>query len=219
MEGYATEEQQVEAIKKWWKKNGSNAITAGLLVLAVIFGGQAWMGYRNADRESASAEYEAMMQSLQAGENDAAFSRGDTLLQKYSSTPYATLAAFALSKLKIDANEPVAAEAHLRWILQNDSDDNIQMVAKLRLARVLLAQQKYDDALAVVPAGDSGSFKSSFDEVKGDIYLAKGDKKSAQEAYRQALQSLPVNSNSRQLLQMKLDDFGTSETSVGENNS
>jgi predicted negative regulator of RcsB-dependent stress response len=117
VEGYATEEQQVEAIKKWWKQHGSNVITGGLLALAFFFGGRAWFDHQDGQSEAASVEYEAMMQSMHAGEKDAVFSRGDTLLQKYSGTPYATLAAFALARVKLEQNDPVAAEAHLRWVL------------------------------------------------------------------------------------------------------
>ena len=217
MEGYATEEQQVEAIKKWWKKHGSNVITGGLLALAVFFGGRAWLDYRDGQSEAASAEYEAMMQSLRAGEKDAVFSRGDTLLQKYSGTPYASLAAFALARVKLEQNDPAAAEAHLRWVLSNNSEDEIQNITKLRLSRVLLAQEKYDEALKIIPS-ESGSFQSSFDEIKGDIYLDKGDRQAAKSAYEQALLVLPADSNNRALLQMKLDDFGPTTTPAEDNN-
>lgn len=217
MEGYATEEQQVEAIKKWWKQNGTNVVTGGLLVLALFFGGRAWFDYRDGQSEAASVEYEAMMQSMRAGEKDAVFSRGDTLLQKYSGTPYATLAAFALARVKLEQKDPVAAEAHLRWVLANNSEDGIQNITKLRLARVLLAQDKHEEALKMIPS-DTSSFKSAFEEVKGDIYLAKGDKEAAQSAYSQALLALPADSNNNALLQMKLDDFGQATTSAEDNN-
>lgn len=217
MEGYATEEQQVEAIKKWWKKNGSNAITGGLLVLAIFFGGRAWLDYRDNQSEAASAEYEAMMQSMRAGEKEAVFSRGDTILQTYSGTPYATLAAFALAKVKLEQKDPVAAEAHLRWVLTNNSEDGIQNITKLRLARILLAQDKYEEALKIIPSV-SDSFKSAFDEVKGDIYLAEGDKEAAQSAYSQALLASPPESNNKAILQMKLDDFGQVITPAEDNN-
>ena len=217
MEGYATEEQQVEAIKKWWKKNGSSVITGGLLVLAVFFGGRAWLDHRDNQSEAASVEYEAMMQSMRAGEKDAVFSRGDTLLQKYSGTPYATLAAFALAKTKLEQKDPVAAEAHLRWVLTNNSEDGIQYITKLRLARVLMAQEKHDEALKIIPS-DPGSFKSAFEEIKGDIYRIKGDNEPAKSAYSQALLALPVDSNNKAMLQMKLDDFGQATTSAEGNN-
>jgi predicted negative regulator of RcsB-dependent stress response len=82
---------------------------------------------------------------------------------------------------------------------------------------VLLAQGKHDEALKIIPS-DSGSFKSAFDEVKGDIYLAKGDKEAAKLAYSQALLALPLDSNNNALLQMKLDDFGQATTFAEDNN-
>jgi len=216
VEGYVTEEQQVEAIKKWWKKHGSNTITGGLLALAIFFGGRTWLDYRDGQSEAASGEYEAMMQSMRAGEKETVFAHADTLLQKYSDTPYATLAAFALAKVKLEQKDPVAAEAHLRWVLTNNSNEGIQNIAKLRLARIMLAQDKHEEALKIIPM-DSGSFKSAFEEVKGDIYLAKGDRAAAQLAYNQAMLALPAESNNQAILQMKLDDFGQATIPVEDN--
>ena len=44
MDVYNTEEEQVEAIKKWWNENGKSIITGIIIGVIAIFG---WRSYEN----------------------------------------------------------------------------------------------------------------------------------------------------------------------------
>ncbi|MGD8619134.1 MAG: tetratricopeptide repeat protein, partial [Gammaproteobacteria bacterium] len=66
METHATEEQQLAAIKDWWKENGGSVVTGIVLGLAVLFGGKAWFAYQERNAQNASNVYAAMMRALQA---------------------------------------------------------------------------------------------------------------------------------------------------------
>ena len=79
-------------------------------------------------------------------------------------------------------------------------------MAQLRLARVLKAQDKHDDALKILDSVASSAFTGHVEEIRGDIYLDLGEASQAVSAYRRA-QSSGSPTNSGAALQMKIDDL------------
>ncbi|WP_230472448.1 YfgM family protein, partial [Kingella kingae] len=78
-----------------------------------------------------------------------------------------------------------------------------QAQAAQNLANVLLQQKKFDDALAVLNTPVEESFAPVMNEIKGDVLAAQGKTKEAADAYKLALDKLPENSPSRELVQLK----------------
>jgi len=218
---YTTEEEQIAAIKKWWKENWMSLVGGILIGLAILTGGKYWISSKNMHAEAASAEYEAMIQALASKKTDDASTRAATLLGQFSDTPYAGYAALAMAKIKTDVNELVAAKSHLRWAIDNVKQPEIKIEAQIRLSRVLLAEEKYDEALQELTNVKSNSYKAVVEELKGDIYVAKGETDKARTAYTIALSelSLTPTGNSQRLrnnLQIKLDDLGEVAKPAGE---
>lgn len=216
MNVYATEDEQVEAIKKWWKDNGKSVIGGVIIGVAVLYGGRMWFEQRNQHIENASAEYEAMIQDLNQDKQNEAADRGAAILGQYSDTTYGELAALAMAKIKVDENDLVAAKSHLQWALDHAKQDEIKRIARLRLARVLHAEGKEDEALQLLNVASADKFAAAYDELKGDIYVAKGDVAKARTHYDLALQSLEPTSRARRYIEMKLDDLGQPATEVKE---
>ena len=67
MSDYLTEEEQVEALKKWWRENGKAIVGGAVLGLALVGGWQAWQSYQKGEAELASAYYEEFMLAAKAG--------------------------------------------------------------------------------------------------------------------------------------------------------
>ena len=65
MDPFVTEDQQVEALKKWWKENGKSVITGLVLGLAIIVGVRTWFDYRAGREQAASLEYQRMESALE----------------------------------------------------------------------------------------------------------------------------------------------------------
>ena len=65
-------------------------------------------------------------------------------------------------------------------------DHALALIARLRLARVQVAQNKPDEALATLDAVDPGGFALRYHEVRGDAFAAKKDPPSALKEYRAA---------------------------------
>ena len=208
MNVYATDEEQVEALKSWWKQNGKSVLGGVLIGVAILYGGKIWLDQRYHHAEIASMQYEAMMQDLNQNKKDQAAETGASLLGQYSDTPYAELASLTMAKIKVDENDLVAAKAHLRWALDNAKQEEIKLIARLRLARVLSSENNYEEAMKLVDIPDSGKFAASYAELKGDIYVAKGDTTAARTAYNLALQALEPSSRARHYIEMKVDDLG-----------
>ena len=221
MEVYSTEEEQIAAIKKWWKDNWLSLFGGVLIGIGILVGGKYWLDSKSFHAASASVEYEAMIQSLARDEVEEASNRAATLLGQYADTPYAGLAALTMAKIKTDKDDLATAKSHLRWAMDNVQQNEIKLEAQIRLARVLLAEQKYDEALQQINSINLPPYKVTVEELKGDIYVAKGNTENARTAYSLALAELDQSESNasprmRNFLQMKLDDLGEVARPEGE---
>ncbi len=210
METYQTEEEQVQAIKDWWKENG-RAVIAGLIIgIALIAGYRYWTQYQTSQSEQASLIYAQVIASAANADSEKAFQQGQNLITNYGGTPYASLAAMTLAGLALDKTDYAAAAAQLRWVLENSDDAGLQHVARLRLARVLAAENKPDLALSLLNQSDTAGFTALYQETRGDILFQQGKVAEAATEYSKALADLEMNPQHRRLLEMKFNDTATS---------
>ncbi len=208
MADYATENEQFEAFKHWWKKNGTLTSVALVLVIAGLIGTQWWRTQTVAQAEAASADYQQLIDGLSKNDAQAVQQHATRIISQFSSTPYAPLAALALAKTKLEQGDKKAARTHLQWVLDNASQPALKSVARLRLAKIIYSEGEYPVALSLLSADNAGSFTSDYEELKGDIALAMKNPGEARAAYARALAALSENTQERTQLQMKLDDLG-----------
>ena len=230
-EGYQTEEEQIEALKKWWNENGKSTLAAIAVAIVGVFGWQGWQDRKQAEVESASAIYQNLLLSVQSQQGEPTTEQqatanhlANTLKEDFPGSSYALFAALYKAKFLVAENDLAGAEQELRWVLDNDPAPALAEQTELRLARVLYAQDKYAEALtqlnsqSVVPSAGS-------EELKGDILLAQENYAAAEEAYKGARQLMLETGNivSSRLLEMKLqqlsgtqieDTFSTGEQSM-----
>jgi len=206
---YTTEDQQLEAIKRWWKKNGTSTVVGILIALAIVIGGRTWISQQHSNAEVASAKYDTMIKAMEQGMNDIALEQSAGLIGQFSDTPYAALAALASAKIKLAQGESLAARTHLQWAIANAQSLAVKQVARVRLARVMLNDGNQQQALALLGEVDAGSFVTSFEELKGDIFISMSQPEKARQAYDKALDASDANAVGRDLLRMKIDDLGS----------
>jgi predicted negative regulator of RcsB-dependent stress response len=209
MEPYVTEEQQVEALKKWWKANAGAVIIGVTIGLGVIFGWQYWRGYQQSQAEQASLQYETLSQALEKTDFQKVHEQGQVLLEQFPDSFYAALTAFKLARLAVEEGNTEAAIQQLQWVVEHADQEAIKDIARLRLARVLLAAGRNADAQARLDQLTSAKFASELEELKGDLYLALNEPAKARAAYQNALSA----GSSNPLLQMKLDNLPASVAS------
>jgi len=210
---YTTEEEQIEAIKKWWRENWKSLAGGVLLGLAILLGFRTYSNNRDVELGMAAYEFDAMMQAIASDKKDEAAAHAEILNSKFATTPFAVTAALAQAKLKVEKKDLLAAESFLKWALDHAKNEALKHAARLRLARVLLASNKANDALALISLSsqETAGYTASYEELKGDIYVASGKVSDAISSYNLALAAMEPSDRARQNLQMKLNDLGAIE--------
>ncbi len=206
---YETEEQQLEAIKKWWNDNAAMIISGLVIGVASIFGWQYYQDYSIRHKDEASILYETVL--LNQARTDVINeqqTRVNQLSSDYSDTPYASLASLILAKQHIAAGEIVQAQQLLQWVVNNTNQTELAYIAKIRLARVLASSDQVDQALLILNEEFPQSFQAMAMELKGDLLVTKGEKDKAREAYTTAMTA----SQGNPLIQLKIDDLGESDS-------
>jgi predicted negative regulator of RcsB-dependent stress response len=193
VESYRTEEEQVEALKRWWQENGRSTVIGVVLAVGLGLGWQAWQKNREVAAQNASVSFQRML-ALLASEEEVgpapARQVAESLKEEYSGSTYAQFAALHLARLAVQEEDFVRAEEELRWVLaMADKGSDIYQVARLRLARVTAAAGDTAGALALL--GEAGSeYQASYAIARGDVFLADGREAEALEAFRAAAASL-----------------------------
>jgi predicted negative regulator of RcsB-dependent stress response len=205
-----SDQEQLETIQKWLKSNGPGIIAGIILGLAAIGGWKYWTSYQQSQAEKASILYDTLTAALAQDDKPKAKAQAVVLQSDYADSAYATLAAFMMAKIAVDDNDNAKAADSLQWVLDHDKHSEMQDIARLRLARVLLAEQRTDQALSELNKVTNKAFSGEVEELKGDIYLAQDKPEQARTAYEAARAALG-QSGGGALLQMKLDNLPKQE--------
>lgn len=208
MSSYLSEEEQVEALKKWWKENGTSVITGALLGFAIIFGWQGWNAYQTSQGEGASILYTTMENQLAGGDSEAGIQTAKRLVGEFGGSVYANFAALRLARVSYEKGEKAAAQSHLQWAMDNAPDPALSELARLRLARLLFDMQQWEASARLVETSGGDVLSGEFALLRGDLALQRGDQAGARDAYRVALDQGVDNA---ELVRMKLAEIGEQE--------
>ncbi len=212
---FETEEQQVEAIKEWWRQNGSSVLLGLGIGVAIIVSWNAWNSHTESIALAASDRYEQVVEAMEAGDTAKVAKNAKDLRGDYSDSSFAALASLVDAKMQVEDNDLSTASSTLQWVIDNCRIDEIQTVARIRKARILLDLGKTDEALSILPDVASQGFVALVEEVRGDIFLNKNEIDKARAAYLAAQTGSGANSS---LLGMKLDDIGLPKTTKVNDN-
>ncbi len=207
MTDYLTEQEQIELLKNWVKQYSLVIIAGVLIAVASISGWRYWQQRQTKILNHASAVYDEMLTMRTQNDASSTLVQAKKLFSHYPQTTYGQMAAFMLARDSIIKKDYPEAEKHLSWVVDHSKIKAMRQIARLRLARVLLAQQKPQDAINKLQKVEDKNFTGLIEEVRGDAYLAMHETAKAREAYKLALSSLPNAEVVRPLLQMKYDNL------------
>jgi predicted negative regulator of RcsB-dependent stress response len=208
-----TEEQQIDALKEWWKQNGSAAVIGVVLGVGSLVGWKGWGAYQEQQYMMASDRYDVMQQSIVAQDIDAVVLQAKQLKQEFSATPYAALAGLMLAKVHAENVEYDKTIENLQWVIDNAKQDTIQSIAKLRLIRIYIVQNQLDQAQALLNHDYPLAYASLKEELRGDWHVSRGEFEEARAAYDSAIATAEESEIS--YLQMKRDNaMATQQSNV-----
>ena len=207
MDDFYSEAEQWERFKGWLRTYGPWIVGGILVALAGI---AAWNWYQSRQDTvavQASAKYTQLTNALQSNDLPRAKTLSAELERDFPDSPYVDQAHLFDARMAVDANDLGKAETLLRGIMDRSKDEELALIARLRLARVQLAQNKPDDALATLNGGKAGAFEARFHDARGDVLFAKGDKAGALKEYEAAQAGTENRSVDAESLQLKINDL------------
>ncbi|AXR07267.1 YfgM family protein [Salinimonas sediminis] len=200
MEQFATEEQQVEAIKRFWKENGTAIIVGAVLGLGGLWGWRYYSDTQVAAKEQASEQYQSAIETIQ---NDDGLDNVQQFMQNHSDTGYANIAGLITARKLVESGSLDEAAATLQSVISGTSDTHLKTLASIHLARLQIEQDKADQAVSTLNGLEDEAFTGLIAEIKGDAFVKQAKMDDARMAYTKALESNARN----QLVQMKLDNL------------
>lgn len=213
MSDMRTEEEQIEALKSWWKENGRSLLLGIAVTLAVVFGWKGWQNNQRVNAENAAVVYQNLIQAAALAsvpkatddQRSTATHLAKSLKEDFGDTAYARFGALLSARLYVNSGNYSAALNELDWVLAASEDEVMITVATMRKARVMAAMGDFQQAVTLLDKLTTADFSVSVAELKGDLYRQLGEMDKAREAYLAAVTAAPQGT--RPLLSLKLDSL------------
>lgn len=205
-----TEDEELAVIRDWWQRNGKPLLTGGALALVVVFGWQAWQKHELNQAQGASVLYQQLLENslVNEGQPDAGkvAELAGKLKAEYAGSHYAQYGSLLLAKVAVEAGKLDDARSELQAVLDKPADATLGELARQRLARVLAAQGKVEEALKLLAGDADQAFVAAREELRGDLLIKLERSAEALQAYEKAKAALSVEAAVGGL-QIKIDDL------------
>jgi predicted negative regulator of RcsB-dependent stress response len=209
-----TEDEQLEVIKKWWKRYG-HLITVFISIVLLCVAGYRYMyWHQDKVKTQASNAYEHMMLSFSNHNIKSVRSYANELIKDYNNTVYSDIAHMTLAKIYVEKNKLGQAKNELQLVASNSRMLPLKQIAKIRIARILASVKEYSNALTELSTVDDTTYLPVINELKGDIYGATGQYQNAINAYRLAITAVKNNGMGNLFLEMKTNELAIKTQSV-----
>jgi predicted negative regulator of RcsB-dependent stress response len=212
---YLSEKEQWERVLQWLREQGPWVIVSIAVVLVGYYGWNYWQGRAEQRYVGAATRYEAVLNAFRAtnakGEPDVdpGLKLADQFVKDYPGTGYADQANMFAAGALVQQHSLDQAVTRLSVVINSTKDPELALIARLRLARVQLAQNKPDEALKTLNAVSPGAFAARYSQVRGDALQAKGDREGALKEYRAARDGSGDTVDTG-LLDLKIDELAHS---------
>jgi predicted negative regulator of RcsB-dependent stress response len=210
---YLSEREQAEQLRQWLRENWLWMAAGLVLGLGGLYGYRWWEGHREQRSLEAEQRLAAMLDALTRNQREEGLRIGGEIAGEYDDTPYADQAVLVLARLDVESGELAQAASRLAGVMNDSRDPELALVARLRLARVQLAQGQYDAALATLDGAAVSAVEARVAELRGDVLLARADIAGALAAYQQAQLAAPGDGQvDRELLALKIDGLSARQS-------
>jgi predicted negative regulator of RcsB-dependent stress response len=208
------EQEQLDALKAFWNKQGTLITWALVLVLGAF---AAWNGYQYWQREQANkagAMFEELDRAALAGDAEKAGRVFADLKQNFPRTAFAQQGGLVAAKAQAAKGLADPAKASLTWVAENGIEDEVRTIARLRLAGLQADGKQFDEALKTLDAAKAEGFEALIADRRGDTLMAMGKKPEARAAYQAAWAAMDEKVDYRRLVEAKLTAMGAAPTAA-----
>jgi predicted negative regulator of RcsB-dependent stress response len=202
------EQEQLDALKSFWKKYGNLVTWLLIAALAAYAGWNGWNWYQRDQAVKAGAMFDELDRAVTAGDADKAGRIFGDLRERFPRTAFAQQGGLAAARLQFDKGQADAAKATLTWLADNAVEDEARTIARLRLAGLLFDAKQYDQALQQVDAAKAVGFEALAADRRGDVLSAQGKRAEAVAAYQTAWKLMDPTLDYRRLIDAKLTALG-----------
>ncbi|WP_104204494.1 YfgM family protein [Billgrantia saliphila] len=214
-----TEEEQLEAIKRWWKENGLSLIAGVAIAVAAVVGWNTWQNYQDSQAEAASMRYQQLVNmaggdALVEGEIDEARALVAEIVDNHERSLYADLARLIEARLAVSQGDLGEARDILDGVIASSNREYVQGLARLRLARLQVADDDAESALDTLARDIPAPLAAQQADVRGDALHALGRDDEARQAWQEALATAEQRDQPIYGIQLKLDDLGVEEATL-----
>ena len=204
------EQQELDEFRAWWKENSRWILLGAVLAFGGVGGYQGLDFWREKQAQEAAVLYQQYHDHMAAGEQDQVDEKLELLMADYSGTPYSLLAGLISARIRLEAGKTDEAMHLLRWVRDHADDEHLAPLAAMRLARVHVLKQQWEEGLAVLESVPLEGFEPLADAIRGDLHRGAGRTEEAREAYTRALETGDYRGGFKDLLELKLTDLGES---------
>ena len=209
MENLDSDKEQLEQFKKWFQENGMSLVLGVVLGLGGVYGWRGWQSYQVSEAEKLSAELTVALLNLDADEYELTASQAEKLAKDNNGTLNADMSMLILARARVEQGLLDKAIEPLKDIVANKKSV-FNSIARLRLARIYLEKSSLNEAEKLIMDNTDKAYAHAFEELRGDLELARGKSAAARIAYLNSM-TLASKGIDTQFLQMKLDDLPTAE--------
>ncbi|HSV71696.1 MAG TPA: tetratricopeptide repeat protein [Methylibium sp.] len=202
------EQEQLDALKHFWKQYGNLITWTLILALGGYAAFNGWQWYQRDRGAKAGVLYDQLDAAAKAGDADKAARVFADMKDRYAGTAFAGQAGLLAAKAQFDKGQFDASRASLEWVATQASETEHRVIARLRLAGLLLDQGKADEALQQLAADTPAAFAGLVADRRGDILSAQGKTADAIAAYRGAYDAMDPETAYRRLVEAKLAALG-----------
>ncbi|WP_437613513.1 YfgM family protein [Erwinia sp. V71] len=205
MEVYSNENEQVDALRRFFASNGKALVVGVVLGVGALAGWRFWSNHQDGSARETSAAYQQVTSALDASKPNTLDAVSQFASQ--NSNTYGALAALDLAKQYVEQNQLDKAAAQLQTGLKATQDANLLAVLNLRLARVQLQQKQADEAIKTLDAVKGEGWTAIVADIRGEALLSKGDAQGAREAWSKGIAS-EASPALKEMMQMKMNNLG-----------
>jgi len=182
-----SEKEQLDQMRFWWSKYGSYVLAGIVMGASLLFGINYYQNETLQSQLDASTSYEKLIKQVSDNKLEEAQLTTIEIETLHESTIYVAQAHLTMARFYMDQNRDEDAANSLRSIIKGNTNEQIKDIARIRLARIYLHQEKPEEVISLLSNHDRNSFSAVYDEALGDAYTMQGKISDAKNLYLKVL--------------------------------